>query len=222
MFPLPLTLRTLTRADLLGLMIACAFLALLVVAAMVASITWAAGYWIHIEAGWLDTALTWLIGIVSGVGGWFMLPALMVLIGGVFQEKVIQRVERRFYPQFSHPGEARFWPDLYYDLKFTLKAIGLNLMVLPLYLLGIGFFVSIALNTYLLGHEFFESVAGHHYGKAKARQLSRRHRGSVYAGGLVITLVSLVPVANLFVPIIAVVWMTHVFHGCGGHSSKAL
>ncbi|MEJ2641981.1 MAG: EI24 domain-containing protein, partial [Desulfosarcinaceae bacterium] len=141
MFPLTLTLRTLSRADLLSLMMACALLALLVVVAIVTSITWAAGYWIHIQTGWLDAALTWLIGIVSGVGGWFMLPALMVLIGGVFQEKVIQRVERRYYPRFSHPGEARFWPDLYYDLKFTLKAIGLNLLVLPLYLLGIGFFV---------------------------------------------------------------------------------
>jgi CysZ protein len=220
MFPFTLTLRTLSRADLLSLMVACALLALLVVVVIVASITWAAGYWIHIQTGWLHAAVTWLIGIVSGVGGWFMLPSLMVLIGGVFQEKVIQRVERRYYPQFSHPGEARFWPDLYYDLKFTLKAIGLNLLVLPLYLFGIGFPVSIALNTYLLGHEFFESVAGHHLGKPKARQLSRQYRGSVYAGGLVITLVSLIPLANLFVPIIAVVWMVHVFHDCGAASKS--
>jgi CysZ protein len=203
------------------LMVACAFLALLVVVAIVASITWAAGSWIHAGAGWLDTALTWLVGIVTGVGGWFMLPSLTVLIGGVFQEKVIQRVERRYYPRFSHTSEASFWPDLYYDLKFTLKALFLNLLVLPLYLFGIGFIVSIALNTYLLGHEFFESVAGHHYGKSKARQLSRQHRGCVYAGGLVITLVGLVPVANLFVPIISVVWMVHAFHGCGAAQQKA-
>ena len=50
MFPLALTLRSLTRADLLGLMMACALLALFVVVVMVASITWAAGYWIHMAA----------------------------------------------------------------------------------------------------------------------------------------------------------------------------
>jgi CysZ protein len=97
-------------------------------------------------------------------------------------------------------------------LRALVKALSLNLLVLPLYLLGIGFFVSIALNTYLLGHEFFESVAGHHYGKPKARRLSKQHPRRVYLGGLVITLVSLTPVLNLFVPVIAVVWMVHVFH----------
>jgi CysZ protein len=35
---------------------------------------------------------------------------------------------------------------------------------------------------------------------------------------LVLTLVSLIPVANLFVPIIAVVWMVHVFHASGAAS----
>jgi CysZ protein len=202
----------LLKADILSLMVACALLALIVVVGIVVAITWAAAHWIQVQAGWLDATLTWLVGLVTGVGGWFMLPALTVLIGGIFQEKVIQRVERRYYPEFSASGGAGFWPDLLYDLKFTLKALFLNLLVLPLHFFGIGFLVSIALNTYLLGHEFFESVAGHHYGKPKARQLSKQHPRSVYVGGLVITLVSLTPLLNLFVPVIAVVWMVHAFH----------
>jgi CysZ protein len=212
MFPVALTLRALTKADILSLMVTCALLALIVVVGLVVAITWGAAEFVTFKTGWLDTTVTWLVGILTGVGGWFMLPALTVLIGGIFQEKVIDRVERRYYPHFMSDEEIKFWPDLLYDLKFTLKALFLNLLVLPLYLLGIGFFVSIALNTYLLGHEFFESVAGHHYGKPKARQLSKQHPRRVYLGGLVITLVSLTPVLNLFVPIFAVVWMVHVFH----------
>jgi CysZ protein len=212
MFPVLLTLRALTKADILSLMITCALLALAVVVGLVVAITWGAAEVVALKTGWLDATFTWLVGILTGVGGWFMLPALTVLIGGIFQEKVIDRVERRYYPNFLSAEEIRFWPDLLYDLKFTLKALSLNLLVLPLYLLGIGFFVSILLNTYLLGHEFFESVAGHHYGKPKARQLSKQHPRRVYLGGLVITLVSLTPGLNLFVPVIAVVWMVHVFH----------
>lgn len=215
MFPLVVTLRALTKADILSLMVACASLALVVVVGLVLTITWGAAEVVTFKTGWLDATFTWLVGILTGVGGWFMLPALTVLIGGIFQEKVIDRVERRYYPHFLSDEEIKFWPDLLYDLKFTLKALFLNLLVLPLYLLGIGFFVSIALNTYLLGHEFFESVAGHHYGKPKARQLSKQHPRRVYLGGLVITLVSLTPVLNLFVPVIAVVWMVHVFHSSG-------
>lgn len=212
MFPAALTLRSVARANILSLMMACALLALLLVVAIVAALTWAADHWIRLDIGWLDATVTWIVGIATGVGGWFMLPALTVLIGGIFQETVIRRVEGNDYPGYASASEARFWPDLFYDLKFTLKALALNLLVLPLHFLGIGFAFSIALNTYLLGHEFFEGVAGYHLGKPAARRFSKKHPRSVYAGGLVITLLSLVPVANLFVPIVAVVWMVHAFH----------
>ena len=102
---------------------------------------------------------------------------------------------------------------LFADLKFTLWALFLNLLVLPLYLFGVGVLVSILLNSYLLGREFFEAVAGYHIGKPQAHKLGQQHRATVYGGGFAITLMTLVPLLNLFVPIIAIVWMVHVYHG---------
>jgi CysZ protein len=100
-----------------------------------------------------------------------------------------------------------------HDLGFTLRALFLNILVLPLYFFGIGFIVSIVLNSYLLGREFFIAAAGYHLGKPAAGNLARRHRKTVYGGGFVITLLTLVPVVNLFMPILATVWMVHVYHG---------
>jgi CysZ protein len=71
---------------------------------------------------------------------------------------------------------------------------------------------SIVLNAYLLGREFFESAAGYHLGKPQAKVLGTQHKWVIYSGGLVICLLALIPIINLFVPIIAVVWMTHVYH----------
>ena len=68
------------------------------------------------------------------------------------------------------------------------------------------------LNTHLLGREFFESEAGHHHGKPEARQMLKQNRAAVYAGGLVITLLTLTPIVNLFMPLVAVVWMVHLYH----------
>ena len=110
-------------------------------------------------------------------------------------------------------GEPHFWPDVVHDIRFTLKAVGLNLLILPFYLIGIGFVLSVLLNSYLLGREFFESAAGYHLGKPQAREIGRGHRMRIYSSGLVLTLLTLIPLVNLFVPIIAVVWMVHVFHG---------
>ena len=122
-------------------------------------------------------------------------------------------MERAFYPDKVRSREPQLWPDVRHDIRFTLWALFLNMLILPFYLLGIGFVVSIALNSYLLGREFFESAAGYHMGKPEAERLGRENRAAVYGGGLVITLMTLVPVVNLFVPIVAIVWMVHVYHG---------
>jgi len=200
-------------------MILCAVLALVVVILLVGGMTWLTTNLVTFEKSWLNTSIDWIVGIVLGIGGWFMLPVLVVLVSGVFQEITISRVEGAEYPAVKRAGEPRFWPDLLHDMRFTAKALVLNMLILPFYLLGIGFVFSVVLNSYLLGREFFESAAGYHLGKPKAREMGRRHRRIIYSSGLVLTLLSLVPVVNLFVPIIAVVWMVHLFHHLKGDNS---
>lgn len=213
MYPFAKTLESVTKARLPGLMVACAGLAVAVVIVLVTIITSLTAHLVNLETGWLDSLVNWIVGGITGIAGWFMLPAFVVLIAGMFQEKTIDRVERVYYPDEVRSQEPRFWPDLRHDIRFTLWAMSLNMLVLPFYLFGIGFVISIALNSYLLGREFFESAAGYHLGKPEAKAMGEQNRGTVYAGGLVITLMTLMPVVNLFVPILAIVWMVHVCHG---------
>ena len=212
MYPLTKTFASIKKADLLGIMLACAALAAIMIIGAVGGITWTANHFIVIQRGWLDVLSNWVVGILTGIGGWFMLPVLTVLISSLFQETAIQRVERVYYPDAADKGVLAFWPEFYHDVKFTIGALCLNILILPLYLTGIGFAASILLNSYLLGREFFETAAGYHIGKAAARALGRRHRKTVYGGGLMITVMAIVPILNIFVPIIATVWMVHVYH----------
>jgi len=213
MYPFVKTLSSLKKANLLGLMLACAVLAVVVVLGAVGLITWITAHLVNIQMGWLDTLFNLMVGTLTGIGGWFMLPALTVFIAGMFQEKTINRVEGIYYPNSVRSEEPKFWPDAWHDIKFTLWALFLNILVLPLYLFGIGFVVSILINSYLLGREFFESAAGYHLGKPEAKELGQQNKRAIYGGGFVITLMTLIPLLNLFVPIIAVVWMVHVYHG---------
>jgi CysZ protein len=194
-------------------MLACAGLAVALVLVAVGIITWLTAHLLNFEMDWLNTLVNWIVAVITGIAGWFMLPVFIVLIAGMFQEKTIHRVECVYYPDKVRTEQPRFWPDMSHDIRFTLRALFLNILVLPLYLFGIGFIVSIVLNSYLLGREFFESAAGYHIGKPKAKYIGQQNRGVVYGGGLVITLFTLVPVLNLFVPIFAIVWMVHVYHG---------
>lgn len=213
MFPFSKTLHSIKKANLLGIMFLCAALAVLVILMAVGAITWLTSMLVNLQTGWLDTLVNWIVGALTGIGGWFILPAFTVLIAGIFQETTIHRVERVYYKKNMRKEEPGFWPDLGHDIRFTLFALLLNVLILPLYLFGIGFIASIILNSYLLGREFFESAAGYHLGKPEAKKLAAKNKVIVYGGGFVITLMTLVPVLNLFMPIFAIVWMVHVYHG---------
>ncbi|OKY74345.1 MAG: hypothetical protein BM485_13865 [Desulfobulbaceae bacterium DB1] len=218
MFPFAKTFSSLRKADLVGLIVICALLAVIMVVLTVTAISWMTANLVNLERSWLDTLVNWLVGAVTGIAGWFMLPPLVILISGIFQEKIIHKVETAFYPDRVRQGEPHFWGDVKHDVGFALWALFLNILILPLYFVGIGFPVSIALNSYLLGREFFEGAAGYHLGKPEARKLAGRNKKAVYGGGFVIAVMTLVPLLNLLMPILATVWMVHVYHGLEGRS----
>ncbi len=212
MFPFIKTLRSIFNARLFGLMLLSAVLGIIVVILAVVAISWVSAHMIEIETEWLDTLVSGMISVITGISGWFMLPAVVVLIAGMFQEIAISRVEAKSYPQNQRQEKPKFWPDTLHDIKFVLWALFLNILVLPLHLIVIGFLISVAINSYLTGREFFEMAAGYHIGKPQASKLIRHNRRAVYIGGFMITLMAAVPLLNLFVPIVAVVWMVHVYH----------
>lgn len=215
------TLHSISRPPVLALMLLCAVLALLMVIGVVMVLTWSAAHLVHLEKSWLDTGVNWLVGIMLGVGGWFMLPVLVILITGIFQEVTIHKVEKEEYPDRMREIEPQFWPDMSHDIRFTLRALLLNLLILPFYFFGIGFVLSIVLNSYLLGREFFEGAAGYHLGKPKARKVGSQNKKLVYGSGLIFTLLTLTPLVNLFVPIIAIIWMLHGYHWLDNAGSLA-
>ena len=207
------SIKSIRKAKLQGIFVASALWTLLVLLVFIGVTIWISDKLINVNYGWLDTVITAAVGVLSGVGAWFMLPALSVLISGLYIEKVIHKIELAYYPEHVRKTEPRFWPDFKHDLRFTFKSIFLNLLILPTYLIGIGFVISIALNTYLLGREFFESAAGYHLGKPKAKAFGKENKTKMYKGGFLITLLTLIPVVNLFIPLFGIIYMTHLYHG---------
>ncbi|MBN1407595.1 MAG: EI24 domain-containing protein, partial [Calditrichaceae bacterium] len=147
MFPFIKTIASIKRAKLISLMISCALLALLIVIILIVLITWGASYLAEFKTEWMNALVTSFAGVLSGVAGWFMLPSLTILIGGIFQETVIHRVEKRYYPDKMRKESPKFWPDFFHDIKFTIKSLILNILIFPTYFFAIGFIISILLNT---------------------------------------------------------------------------
>ncbi len=125
-------------------------------------------------------------------------------------------IEREDYPQLP-PAQPPFWPTLLQDVMFSLKAIGLNLICLPLYfspLFGLALYYG--LNGYLLGTQFFRMAAGRRASQADAERLRRSARFSIVSAGVAISFCSTIPVINLVAPLLGVAVMLHLFHALNG------
>jgi CysZ protein len=161
-----------------------------------------------------------LLRLLSGMGGvmitWFLFPVLYPILVSFFDEKMVATIEREDYPQLA-PAEPPFWPTLWNDIVFSLKAIGLNILCLPFYIFPLGgLFLYYGLNGYLLGTQFFRIAAGKRISAAEASAMQTKERRTILLAGVAISFCSTIPVLNLAAPLIGVAVMTHLFHALHG------
>lgn len=165
------------------------------------------------ETGWVET-----VAEISGVVGVTVLvilffPAVISMVIGLFLEDVAEAVEARHYPDLPAAREQPIVEALMVGLRLAGATVLLNLVLLPLTLLipGLNFVVYFAVNGYLLGREYFELAALRRMDPVEARRLRAAHGGRIFLAGVVITILLVIPVVNLFMPVVATAFMIHIF-----------
>ncbi len=156
--------------------------------------------------------------LINTLGPWFagfiallIVPLFFPLVSLLFLDQVVSKVEKTHYPDaLSKPI------PLIQSIESTAilmsVALFLNMLLMPLYLVpGLNLLVYFTLNGYILGREYFEMIALRHMGKGKAKELRRAARLAVWVAGVIITFSFMVPGLNLIAPVIATVFMTHLF-----------
>lgn len=203
-----LAMPPLRRVVALGLGLAALTFSLLWLAVAAALYHWAVFAW---------RPLDWLLDILGGLAvlalTWLLFPAVVTLIMSLFIERIAAAVEAIDYPELGPPRRQPFAETLKAMARLTGLTILLNLLALPAYLLvpGINLLVFLALNGYLLGREYFEAVALRRLDWAAAKGVRNRHGGRVFLGGIVIAALFALPLVNLVAPVVATVFMVHLF-----------
>ena len=162
------------------------------------------GWWAHIaEVGGL---------LVTIVLAWFTFPALTAAISAIFSDKVMSAVEARYYPGRPAPMDVSIWASVIDGLKLGLISLVVNLIALPLlFIPPLYLAVSWGLNGYLLGREYYEMAAFRRLDRASAKALFSARRSTFTIGGVLIAILSTIPVVNLIAPIIATAFVVHLF-----------
>lgn len=161
--------------------------------------------------GWLDGLLSVVGAIGAVILAFLFFPGMVQIISGLFADRVADAVEARHYPGLA-PGREQPLTEIIGDsLRFAAVSIGLNLLALPFYLLlpGLNLALFYALNGYLLGREYAEMIAVRRMDRAAVRAFRRQNQGAVFLAGVVIAIVTTIPLVNLATPVLATAFAVH-------------
>jgi uncharacterized protein involved in cysteine biosynthesis len=161
--------------------------------------------------GWLDTTAAAIGGFGVVALTLILFPTFVTAFLGLFLEEVAVAVETRHYPH-SPPARTRSTAaEILAGLRLLGLALGVNLLVLPLYFVpGVNLAVFLAANGFLLAAEYVGQGLARRADPAALRSLWRAHRNEAWFAGALFAGLSLVPFVNLAVPVVAVATCTHL------------
>jgi len=152
---------------------------------------------------------------------WLFFP-LAAAIGTVYVERIAAAVERRYYPGLPPRRGASVWGQLGDALAVGLRVLLLQLVAIPLALVlpGPGWVLAWAIGGWAIGRGLFGAVAMRRMRRGEAAALARLFRGRIFVPGAVLAAAGVVPLVNLFVPVLGTAAMVHVLHDAIGHTGK--
>ena len=162
------------------------------------------------QIGWLEGIIDVLGGVATFALTWFLFPATVSAVIGLFLDQVAECVEKRHYPGLPRTNGLPVGEGIVMSLKFVGILIVLNILMLPFLFLGPVFPVVFYLvNGYLLGREYFEFVASRRLSPKEVTKLRKERQGGVLAMGVIIAFSLTIPLVNLLMPVVATSAMVH-------------
>ncbi|MGB3407573.1 MAG: EI24 domain-containing protein [Jannaschia sp.] len=164
--------------------------------------------------GWLDNAVGWTLLPVSLLLSVFLMVPVASAFTGLFLDRIAQAVEDKHYPGLP-PARRQPWAEMIRETAVFLGIVlGVNLLGLIAYVLLAPFalFIFWGINGFLLGREYAQMCAARHLPEPEARAFRQKHRGTIWATGILMAVPLSVPVVNLLVPVLGAATFTHLFH----------
>jgi len=156
--------------------------------------------------------------LLTLLAAWFLFPAVAIMVITTFADRISRAVEEQHYPAAAAKarsiGIAR---GAAMGIRSGGRLILFNLLALPFYLLllitGIGPFVLfVIVNGIAFGRDLAELAAARHGDRASRRAWLKATRGEQHIIGTIVSLLFLIPLANLVAPVLGTAAAIHLFN----------
>lgn len=162
---------------------------------------------------WVNRFLELAAPIILFLSIFFLGAPVAAMVGSLFLERIAAKVDARFYPGDPKAKGAPVFASIGEALRLIGLTLIVNIALLPVDVgvPGISELATVLANGWLLGREFFELAALRHLTAQQSDALRRRFAWRIYGGGLLISLLSAIPVIDLIAPFFGAALMAHLF-----------
>ncbi len=200
----------------LGVVLRSLALSLLLFLAILAGVVW--GVQALVTAPGWPAWLAWLAAILGGAGTAFLSVYLFVpaalLVATLYMDRIADAVDQRFYPELPRPRGAPLTVQAWDGAVLGLQVLALQLVALVLLVLlpGVGLVLGWIITGWAIGRGLFVGVAMRRMTRREALALYDSRRLTVLVQGAALAAASIVPLLNLFVPVLGTAAMVHVLN----------
>ena len=163
---------------------------------------------------WFDDILSVSSILLMLVLSIFLMVPVASAITSMFLDTVADAVEAVHYPRLPQVQSVPFGDALRDTINFLGVLIAANVLAIFLYLIfaPAALFIFWGLNGFLLGREYYTLAAMRRVGRARAKELRRKHAGTIWLAGSLMAVPLSIPLVNLLIPILGAATFTHIFH----------
>lgn len=156
--------------------------------------------------------------LLTLLAAWFLFPAVALTVIMAFADRIGRTIEELHYPAAAQSARPiGIAGGLGMGLRSGGRLLLFNLIALPLYLIllvtGVGpFILFVIVNGFAFGRDIGEMAAARHGDRESRRAWLHSTRSQQYWIGIMVSVLFLVPFANLFAPVVGVAAGIHLFN----------
>lgn len=143
----------------------------------------------------------------------FLGAPVAAIFGSLYLDRIAAKVDAHFFPKDPKAKGTPLATGLGEVVRLVALSLLVNIFLLPMDIgvPGLAEIATVLANGWLLGREFFELASLRHLDRAQSDAMRSRYATRIYAAGLLIAVLTAIPVVNLIAPFFGSALMAHLF-----------
>ena len=175
---------------------------------------------------WLDTGIPFLgnflmygATLAAIWGSTILFVPTSTIIFSLFQDKIIDQIEEKYYPEVSKQLKIKFFTMLFAGIKLLGWSLLINIIIFPLALFwGSSFFwipINILITGYLISKEYSEALGLRKLSFIEVKELRNELFWPCWLFGIIGALIFFIPIVNLFAAPFVAILILHTINSKG-------